>query len=184
MIRGEQGTALLSGETASRRAMRCQPSRCKINRFDLSRISTILGATNPVAHYILCCAVHNGVNNWVHNRVNKCGAPLSGHGAASIPGSKKRIPVAPPDRPPAASRSIQERGLASDRDTHDEDRYQFESGFIAVASRHPAQPAFFLHPIACARGDAAFVLIRGIRRTISRTRSFAHAIHRQCDDPV
>ncbi|MGE8506877.1 MAG: hypothetical protein ACN6QU_06055, partial [Paraburkholderia terricola] len=74
--------------------------------------------------------------------------------------------------------------MASDRDTHDEDRYEFEPGFIVVASRHPAQPAFFLHPIACARGGAAFVLIRGIRRNISRTRSFAHANHRQRDDPV
>jgi hypothetical protein len=34
--------------------------------------------------------------------------------------------------------NIQEKGSASDRDKHDEDRYEFESGFIAVASRHPA----------------------------------------------
>jgi hypothetical protein len=96
----------------------------------------------------------------------------------------KKIPVAQPVGPPAASRSIQERGIASDRDTHDEDRYEFEPGFIAVASRQPARPAFFLHLIAYARASAAFDLIRGSSRNISRTRSFAHANHRQRDDPV
>src|SRR6185437_12373027 len=70
------------------------------------------------------------------------------------------------------------------RDTHDEDRYEFEPGFIAVASRQPARPAFFLHLIACGRASAAFDLIRGTPRIISKTRSFAHANHRQRDDPV
>ena len=45
-------------------------------------------------------------------------------------------------------------------------------------------PVFFLPLLACARGGAEFVLIRGTRRNISRTRSFAHANHRQRDDPV
>jgi hypothetical protein len=96
----------------------------------------------------------------------------------------KKIPVAPPVGPPAASRSTQEKDIASDRDIHDEDRYQFESGFIAVASRQPAQPVLFLPLSASARGGAAFDLIRGTRRNISKTRSFAHANHRQRDDPV
>jgi hypothetical protein len=109
--------------------------------------------------------------------------PLSEPGAASIPGSEK-IPVARPVGPPAASRSIQEKDIASDRDTPDEDRYEFEPGFIAVASRQPAQPVFFLPPGAAAPGGAAFDLIRGTRRNISKTRSFAHANHRQRDDPV
>ncbi|ABE32413.1 hypothetical protein Bxe_A0520 [Paraburkholderia xenovorans LB400] len=49
--------------------------RKQIKRFDLSRISTILGARNSVLHYILCSAVHNRVNNQVHNRVYKSAAP-------------------------------------------------------------------------------------------------------------
>jgi hypothetical protein len=73
-MRGEQGAALFSGESAARRAKQKSRLRKQIKRFDLSRFSTILGATNPVLHYILCCAVHNHVNNQVHNWVNKSAA--------------------------------------------------------------------------------------------------------------
>jgi len=108
--------------------------------------------------------------------------PASEHGAASIPGSEK-IPAAPRVQTNRRQPQSIRKGVESDRDI-EEDRYEFESGFIAVASRQPHWPVFFLHLIACARGGAAFVLIRGTRRNISRTRSFAHANHRQRDDPV